>query len=150
MGKMINFAHVNAEADFTAMLNHFGFEFTQKGAQIRMCCPFHEDATPSMSVTLEETDKAMANTFHCFGCGTKGSVIDFAAKHTGDDLRSSAELVANVSNCTLAPAKTGSKTPKTGRTKPAQQKRAIPRQKAQRRRQRPQTETISPCPSHSI
>jgi DNA primase len=124
MGKMINFAHVNAEADFTAMLNHFGFEFTQKGAQIRMCCPFHEDATPSMSVTLEETDKAMANTFHCFGCGTKGSVIDFAAKHTGDDLRSSAELVANVSNCTLAPAKTGSKTPKTGRTKPAQQKRA--------------------------
>lgn len=130
MGKMINFAHVNAHGNFTAILNHFGFEFTQKGAQIRMCCPFHEDSTPSLSVTLEETDKAMANTFHCFGCGAKGSVIDFVATHTGDNLRSAAEMVADVSNCTLAPAKTGAEKSKTGRRKPAKQKTASTTSKA--------------------
>ena len=36
-----------------------------------MCCPFHNDRTPSMRV-----DK----NFICFGCGEKGNVIDFVSK----------------------------------------------------------------------
>ena len=36
-----------------------------------MCCPFHDDRTPSMKV-----DK----NFICFGCQEKGDVIDFTAK----------------------------------------------------------------------
>ena len=56
MGKMINFAHVNAQADFTKILNHYNLEYTQKGDQIRLRCPFHDDTKPSCSITLVETD----------------------------------------------------------------------------------------------
>ncbi|MCI9552450.1 MAG: hypothetical protein HFE94_02810 [Acutalibacter sp.] len=34
--------------------------------------PFHDDRTPSM--------KLNEDYFYCFGCGTKGDVIDFVAK----------------------------------------------------------------------
>lgn len=34
-------------------------------------CPFHEDDKPSMKIYPE------TNTFHCFGCGKTGDVIDF-------------------------------------------------------------------------
>jgi phage/plasmid primase-like uncharacterized protein/KaiC/GvpD/RAD55 family RecA-like ATPase len=36
------------------------------------CCPFHPDKTPSFVVYDE--------TYHCFGCGEHGDVIDFVAK----------------------------------------------------------------------
>ena len=35
-----------------------------------VCCPFHNDRTPSMKVD---------SRFYCFGCGASGDVIDFAA-----------------------------------------------------------------------
>lgn len=35
-----------------------------------VCCPFHNDRTPSMKVD---------SRFYCFGCGDSGDVIDFAA-----------------------------------------------------------------------
>ena len=34
-----------------------------------ICCPFHAEKTPSM--------KLYDRTYHCFGCGAHGSVIDF-------------------------------------------------------------------------
>jgi DNA primase len=34
-------------------------------------CPFHDEKTPSFNVRLSN------DTFHCFGCGVGGSVIDF-------------------------------------------------------------------------
>lgn len=36
------------------------------------CCPFHPDRTPSFVV--------YDDTYHCFGCGEHGDVIDFVAK----------------------------------------------------------------------
>lgn len=36
------------------------------------CCPFHNDRTPSMVLYRD-------NTYHCFGCGAHGDVIDFIA-----------------------------------------------------------------------
>lgn len=41
------------------------------------CCPFHGEKTPSFSVS--ERDQF----FHCFGCGTNGSVIDFVMEYKG-------------------------------------------------------------------
>lgn len=42
-------------------------------------CPFHDEKTPSLSV------RPTHGTFHCFGCGEGGSVIDFVMKieHVG-------------------------------------------------------------------
>ena len=37
-----------------------------------VCCPFHNDRTPSM--------KLNEDYFYCFGCGTSGDVIDLVAK----------------------------------------------------------------------
>ena len=34
-------------------------------------CPFHDDRSPSFSVSREPT------RFYCFGCGAKGGVDDF-------------------------------------------------------------------------
>lgn len=46
----------------------------------RMCCVFHEDTTPSMSVRKSESGDW---TFRCFGCGAKGDSITFAMKYLG-------------------------------------------------------------------
>lgn len=37
-------------------------------------CPFHDDSTPSFVVSPDK------NLFHCLGCGSAGSVIDFVMK----------------------------------------------------------------------
>lgn len=37
-----------------------------------VCCPFHNDRTPSM--------KLNEDYFYCFGCGASGDVIDLAAR----------------------------------------------------------------------
>jgi len=37
----------------------------------QLCCPFHEDKTPSFTIYPK------TNTFHCFGCGKNGDVIEF-------------------------------------------------------------------------
>lgn len=106
MGKFIKFDHVNALGNFPAVLNNYGLEYTQKGGSIRMLCPFHEDTDPSLSITLEETDDAKPNTWHCFGCKESGSIIDFVALLEGnDDPRAAAEFVATISDCGLAPPK---------------------------------------------
>lgn len=41
------------------------------------CCPFHNERTPSFHVVERNSDAY----FHCFGCGKKGSVIDFVAEY---------------------------------------------------------------------
>ena len=40
-----------------------------------VCCPFHNDRTPSMKLNEEY--------FYCFGCGAHGDVIDLAARLFG-------------------------------------------------------------------
>lgn len=37
-----------------------------------LCCAFHDDSTPSMSVFLGTDGPIPLGFFHCFGCGTKG------------------------------------------------------------------------------
>jgi len=39
--------------------------------RLKMCCPFHEEATPSMVIYLD------SNSFHCFGCARNGNAITF-------------------------------------------------------------------------
>ena len=46
---------------------HYGIRIGRNGMA---CCPFHHDKTPSMKLDRR---------YHCFGCGTDGDVIDFAA-----------------------------------------------------------------------
>ena len=46
---------------------------TRKGNNLWGLCPFHNEKTPSFSVSPDK------QIYHCFGCGADGDVIDFAA-----------------------------------------------------------------------
>lgn len=43
----------------------------KKGKSYSACCPFHNEKTPSFSVSQEK------QFYHCFGCGVHGNAIDF-------------------------------------------------------------------------
>lgn len=43
----------------------------KKGANYSACCPFHDEKTPSFTVSMDK------QFYHCFGCGAHGSAIGF-------------------------------------------------------------------------
>ena len=47
------------------------------GSSYKACCPFHNEKTPSFHVNPSR------QTFHCFGCGVHGNVIDFVMRSDG-------------------------------------------------------------------
>lgn len=44
---------------------------TRAGGEYKACCPFHEEKTPSFTVSPAK------QFYHCFGCGAHGSAIGF-------------------------------------------------------------------------
>lgn len=53
-----------------------GQKFNREGY---ICCPFHNEKTPSMSVKF--IPNANKERYHCWGCSAKGDVIDFIMKY---------------------------------------------------------------------
>ncbi|WP_260260953.1 DNA primase [Vibrio intestinalis] len=47
----------------------------KKGKNYSACCPFHNEKTPSFSVSQEK------QFYHCFGCGVHGNAIDFLMEY---------------------------------------------------------------------
>src|SRR5438876_9220379 len=47
------------------------FPLKRAGASFKALCPFHQEKTPSFTVSPQR------QTFHCFGCGAGGSVFRF-------------------------------------------------------------------------
>src|SRR5438874_6702132 len=47
------------------------FPLKRTGASFKALCPFHQEKTPSFTVSPQR------QTFHCFGCGVGGSVFRF-------------------------------------------------------------------------
>jgi DNA primase len=54
-----------------------GVQLRRLGRHLAGCCPFHEDRRPSLTVYPETA------SFHCFGCGAGGDVIDFVRRADG-------------------------------------------------------------------
>lgn len=44
---------------------------TRKGKEFQACCPFHDEKTPSFTVSPSK------QFYHCFGCGVHGTAIGF-------------------------------------------------------------------------
>ncbi len=61
------------------------------GANFQACCPFHNEKTPSFSVS------PIKQFYHCFGCGAHGNAIGFLMEYSGlaypEAIRTLAETV---------------------------------------------------------
>jgi len=60
----------------TIEMEKHGIHLISSGRRLKCICPFHADNDPSMCVNIESD----VETYKCFGCGVKGSVIDFIMK----------------------------------------------------------------------
>jgi len=47
--------------------------YSANGRRVKVACPFHNERNPSLIININ-TD---VQTYKCFGCGEKGSVIDY-------------------------------------------------------------------------
>lgn len=83
-----------------------GHKFKKHGADSYVClCPLHSEKTPSCVITPAK------GLYHCFGCGAKGSVIDWQMTTTGQGLREAVAFLkarlagtdGNASSLTVSP-----------------------------------------------
>lgn len=58
------------------------------GREYKACCPFHEEKTPSFTVSAEK------QFYHCFGCGAHGTVIGFLMNYRHLDFVEAVESLA--------------------------------------------------------
>ncbi|MDI3501696.1 MAG: hypothetical protein PWP22_1467 [Thermoanaerobacter sp.] len=52
-------------------IEYYGLHPIKKGKYYWIKCPFHNDKNPSLAI--------YEDSFHCFGCGAHGDVINFTA-----------------------------------------------------------------------
>jgi len=62
----------------------------KKGQNFWGCCPFHNEKTPSFSVS---EDKGF---YHCFGCGEHGDIISFVMKSENVDFKTAISELADM------------------------------------------------------
>ena len=65
------------------------------GNEWRGCCPFHNEATPSFTVS---DDKAF---YHCFGCGAHGDACDFLTRVEGLSFPDAKQTLADMAGITI-------------------------------------------------
>lgn len=76
---------------------------TQRGKNFFGVCPFHDDHSPSMSVSKEK------QIYTCFSCGATGNVFTFVADYEHINFYEAVKLLANKVGYNLGIAKTTAK-----------------------------------------
>lgn len=59
------------------------------GKGYKACCPFHQEKTPSFTVSSEK------QSYYCFGCGESGNALNFVQKFDNLDFVESVERLAS-------------------------------------------------------
>jgi len=72
---------------------------TKKGNNYWGCCPFHNEKTPSFSVSEEK------GFYHCFGCGEHGDIISFTMKTENVDFKTAIKELADLAGLKLPETK---------------------------------------------
>lgn len=81
-------ARIKAEVSLLRLVESQGYKPTRQGKDFAIRCPFHEgDDTPSLIISPK------SNLFHCFGCETAGSVIDWVMRTQGLSFRHAVEVL---------------------------------------------------------
>ncbi len=66
------------------------------GTNLKARCPFHNEKTPSFFVSPAR------NTYHCFGCGTRGDIFSFVQEFEGLDFPGALKVLADRAGVTLS------------------------------------------------
>ena len=88
--------------DIVSVISRY-IRLDKKGRKFWGCCPFHNEKTPSFSVSEEE------GLFYCFGCKESGDVISFVQKIESCDFSDAIKILANLAHMEV-PEFTGDKT----------------------------------------
>ena len=103
MSDFIDFGFVKERSDFLDVLAAYNLAPKRRpasGKSFKIACPFHDDDDPSLSID------PVKKRFHCFGCGTKGNILEFVAEMEGLDrkseLRKAAAKLADICGIPLA------------------------------------------------
>ncbi|WP_420607460.1 CHC2 zinc finger domain-containing protein [Novosphingopyxis sp.] len=78
---------IKTEVSLVRLVESAGVELAKRGGDRVGCCPFHDDATPSLVVTVAK------NLWHCFGCDAGGDPISWVMKREGVSFRHAVELL---------------------------------------------------------
>lgn len=86
---------IQSQNSIVDVISECGVALKQAGRNYQALCPFHEEKTPSFSVSPEK------QIFYCFGCQTGGNVISFLQKHEGKTFMEAVEWLAERANISL-------------------------------------------------
>ena len=70
-------------------------ELQKAGKNLKGCCPFHNEKTPSFFVSPER------NSYYCFGCGNKGDIFTFSEEINGYDFKEALKDLAQRAGVSL-------------------------------------------------
>ena len=77
---------VKRETDIAGLIGSY-VKLEKAGAEYKGLCPFHNEKTPSFSVSPAK------QFYHCYGCGAHGDVFDFLIEHAGMRFRDAASAL---------------------------------------------------------
>jgi DNA primase len=87
--RQIDFRRLKRQAAFEPILTRYGLAQHATRLQRYILCPFHAETKPSCKIDAER------KIFRCFGCGAKGSILDFVAKLEDCNISEAATIVAS-------------------------------------------------------
>ena len=80
---------IRERSDIVEVISECGVPLRPAGKDYKANCPFHDEKTPSFSVSPQK------QMFYCFGCQTGGNVFSFVQKHEGKSFFESVEWLAS-------------------------------------------------------
>ncbi|MFP4485749.1 MAG: DNA primase [Campylobacterales bacterium] len=86
---------LKAVVDIVDVISYY-LPLKKNGANYTALCPFHDEKTPSFSVS------APKQIYHCFGCGAGGDAIKFVMEYEKLDYKEAIEKLATIFNFTLS------------------------------------------------
>ena len=79
---------IKAKALLATLAEQQGHTLKRQGDELALCCPFHDDASPSCFINTQK------NRFCCHGCGAKGDVIEWTMRSEALSFRQACDWLA--------------------------------------------------------
>ena len=86
---------IRTRSDIIAVISECGVALRPAGQDYKGLCPFHDEKTPSFTVSPQK------QMFYCFGCQTGGNIFTFLQKHEGKEFWEALAWLADRLNISL-------------------------------------------------